>query len=138
MRMAYVLSIIFLLVVSASSFAGRFNDVPVTVDFDFGFAEGSQLTAKTSKNDVEYIGCGVRNFDDGFGSFRFGFCQASDAAGNAVFCDTQNPSLIDDISSISDYSYITFNWRERSPDVFECIRVGSSTQSWYLPDKKAK
>ena len=83
----YFLSTIFLVLMATTSFAGRFNDVPVTVDFDFGFADGNQLTAKTSKNDVEYIGCGVRNFNDGFSSFRFGFCQASDAAGNAVFYD---------------------------------------------------
>lgn len=134
----YFLTAIFLALVATTSFAGFFNEVPVTVDLDAGFADGNQLTAKTSTNDVEYIGCGVRNFDDGFGSFRFGFCQASDAAGNAVFCDTTNPSLLDDISSISDYAYITFSWREVAPDVFECIRVGSSTQSWYLPDKKAK
>ena len=134
----YLLSTTLLVLVATTSFAGRFNEVPVTIDFDFGFADGNQLTAKTSKNDVEYIGCGVRNFNDGFSSFRFGFCQASDAAGNAVFCDTTNPSLLDDISSISDYAYITFNWREVAPGVLECTRVGSSTQSWYLPDKKAK
>ena len=134
----YLLSTLFLVLVASTSFAGRFTEVPVVIDFALGFAEGNQLTAKTSKNDVEYIGCGVRNFDDGFNSFRFGFCQASDAAGNAVFCDTTNPSLLDDMSSISDYAYITFNWREVAPDVFECTRVGSSTQSWYLPDKKAK
>ena len=137
-RTRYFLSTLFLVLVASTSFAGRFTEVPVVIDFAFGFAEGNQLTAKTSKNDVEYIGCGVRNFNDGFSSFRFGFWQASDAAGNAVFCDTTNPSLLDDMSSISDYAYITFNWREVAPDVFECTRVGSSTQSWYLPDKKAK
>ena len=134
----HFVSTIALVLVATTSFAGRFQEVPVTIDFDFGIAEGNQLTAKLSKNDVEYIGCGVRNFNDGFSSFRFGFCQASDAAGNALFCDTQNPSLLDDISSISDYAYITFCWREIAPNTFECIRVGSSTQSWYLPDKKAK
>lgn len=138
MKFRYVLSTIFLALVAATSFAGLFNEVPVTVAFAEQFAEGSQTTAKTSKNDVEYIGCGVRNFNDGINSFRFGFCQASDAAGNAVFCDTQNPSLLEDITSISDYAYITFSWREIAPEVFECIRVGSSTQSWYLPEKKAK
>jgi hypothetical protein len=138
MKTRYLFSTLFLVLVATSSFAGRFNDVPVTIDFDAGFAEGSQLTAKTSKNEVEFIGCGIRNFNNGFSSFRFGFCQAEDAAGNFVFCDTQNPSLLDDISSISDYAYITFDWIETAPDIRECIRIGSSTQSWYLPDKKAK
>ena len=138
MKITCVLSTFFLVLVTTTSFAGRYNEVPVTIDFDFGFAEGSQLTAKTAKNDVEFIGCGIRNFDDGFFSFGLGFCQATDAAGNFVFCDTENPSLLDDISSMSDYAYITFDWIETSPDVRECIRVGSSTRSWYLPDKKAK
>ena len=68
----YFLSTIFLVLVATTSFAGRFQEVPVTIDFDNGFAEGNQLTAKLSNNDVEYIGCGVRNFNDGFSSFRFG------------------------------------------------------------------
>ena len=138
MRIRHVFSVLLLVLLSTFSFAGYFQDVPVTIDFDSGFAEGNQLTAKTAPNDVEYIGCGVRNFNDGGFSFRFGFCQAGDAAGNEVFCDTQNSSLVDDIGSMSDYAYISFSWREVAPDVYECIRVGSSTQSFYLPEKKAK
>ena len=137
-KTTYFLSTIFLMLVATTGFAGYFQDVPVIIDFNSGFSEGNQLTAKTAPNDVEYIGCGVRNFNDGAFSFRFGFCQAGDAAGNEVFCDTQNPSLVDDIGSMSDYAYITFSWREVAPDVYECIRVGSSTQSFYLPEKKAK
>lgn len=138
MKIHIVLSIVILALASTVSFAGDFLEVPVVIDFEIGFAEGNQLTARTADNDIEFIGCGVRNFNDGSFSHRFGFCQARDAADNFVFCDTFNPSLIDDMSSISDLAYITFDFREVGPDLYECIRVGSSTQSWYLPYKKAK
>ena len=137
----HILSIFVLALVGTTSLAGESiqNFVTITIDSGFGNANGNQLAAKTSANDVEYIGCGVRNTEDGiFPPFRFGFCQAGDAAGNTVFCDTFNPNLIDSMRSISDYAYITFSWREIAPNENECIFVGSSTQSFYLPDKKAK
>lgn len=125
---------------SGAAFAGFTQSVPVVVDLDGQFAAGNQTTARTSANDLEYIGCGTRNTSDGVFSFRFGFCQAGDANGVEVLCFTEDPALIDEMRSNSSYSFITFGWREGSGGLgdYECIRVGFSTQSFYLPNKKAK
>ena len=80
-----------------------------------------------------------RTFDDGMGgSFVFGFCQAEDAEGNNITCFTDNPVLIDAMRSTSDFAFITFNWRDDGLGGAECIRVGHSTQSFYLPNFKTK
>lgn len=95
-----------------------------------GTAAGDMWTARSSKNDIEFIGCGIRSFDlGGGGDFDFGFCQASDADGNLGFCQTQSPEILDTLKSISDGSFIVFSWNADG----ECTRIGSSTQSFYLP-----
>jgi hypothetical protein len=115
--------------------AGTVNPVSVTVDPVQRYADGDQWTARSSENDLEYIGCGVRKFDDAAaGAFAFGFCQARDAAGVEAFCNTDNEDLLDVIEAASDFSYLTFSWDEAGT----CVRIGSSTQSLYLPDFKQK
>ena len=115
---------------SAMAFAGATNPLGVTVDLDERQAEGDMWAARSAKNDVELIGCGVNYFDDGLGGvFVFGFCQAQDANEVYAVCFTQNPSLIEAIHSITDFSFIRFNWDEND----DCTRIGNSTQSLYLP-----
>ena len=87
-------------------------------------------TARFSKNKVEYIGCGVRRFDDGLGgTIIFGFCQASTADGVLGFCQTESPFLIASIGDQDDFSFITFSWNAAG----ECRSIGNSTQSFYIP-----
>ena len=94
-----------------------------------GSATGSMTTARFSKNKVEYIGCGVRRFDDGVGGiFVFGFCQASTADEVLGFCQTENPTLIASIGDQDDFSFITFSWDAAG----ECRGIGNSTQSFYI------
>ena len=138
MKRTMVLLAAALSLVAGAAFAGLQQPAEVIVDFDNGFASGDQYTARTSKNDVEFIGCGTRNFDDGTFSFTFNFCQASDGDGNSVVCTTENPVLINAIEEISDFAYITFSWDDDGSGVLECIRVGSSTQSFYLPNFTTK
>ena len=64
--------------------------------------------------------------------------QIFDAAGDAVFCFTFDPRLIETMRAQNSYSFITFGWQENDQGGFECFRVGFSTQSFYLPDKKVK
>jgi hypothetical protein len=91
------------------------------------------LTARDSDDPTALIGCGVRYFDDGVGgSFEFGFCQAR-VAGEGITCLIQNPGLLQAVHSLGDYSYIQFTW----DDDLNCVRVGSSTQSFYLPKTKS-
>lgn len=112
------------------------SEVIITLNDDgSGSVRGDMLTARVSDNDVEFIGCGIRSFDDGAGSaFEFGFCQATDAAELNVICTTQNAGLLDSMRTINDYSFITFAF----DDLGECTNIGFSTQSFYLPNKKAK
>jgi hypothetical protein len=119
---------------SSAAWAGLEQPQPVVVTLNAdgsGSAIGAQSTARFSKNKVEYIGCGVRRFDDGLGgSFVFGFCQASTADAVLGFCETENPLLIESIGDTDDYSFITFSWGADGV----CRGIGNSTQSFYLPN----
>ncbi len=121
---------------SAAAMAGLVSEVPVTVTLNpdgSGNAAGSMTTARFSKNDVEYIGCGLRRIDDGAGGIVFfAFCQASTAAEVLGFCQTDNPALIASISDQDDFSFITFAWNAAG----DCRSIGNSTQSFYIPAKK--
>ena len=46
-----------------------------------------------------------------------------------MFCSTTNADLITAIESIADFSFITFG----GDDAGECVRIGNSTQSFYIP-----
>jgi len=134
MKIEHLLSITVLVMLAGIAYGGLVQPAPVSVDLVNMTAQGDQLTARTSSGDTELIGCGLRNFDDGTGNaFRFGFCQATDADGDAITCFTEDDSLIDEMRANSDYSFITFNWQDDGFGGTECTRVGFSTQSLYLP-----
>lgn len=96
--------------------------------------QGDQLTARTADNDVEFIGCGIRIFDDGGAAFTFGFCQAGDSAEVQITCFTENPALLEAMRAASAYAFITFSWEDDGSGGAECLRIGFSTQSFYLPE----
>jgi hypothetical protein len=133
--MTYLITAV-LAIFSAVAVAGQFNNVPVEIfdNEDGSFrVTGNMTSARISDNDVEYIGCGTRSTDVGGGNIaEFGFCQARDSAEVRAFCFTFNPALIQTIKSISDYSFLLFNIN----DVGECMSVGVSTQSFYIPKIK--
>ena len=133
MRMGRIVLVGALTLSSAAAMAGLVQSVPVTVTLNAdgsGSANGAMTTARFSANDVEYIGCGVRKFDDGAGGvISYGFCQASDEKGNVGFCSTENAALLEAVQSISAYSFITFAWNKDGT----CRLIGNSTQSFYIP-----
>ena len=120
---------------SSVALAGLVQEQPVTVTLNAdgsGNAAGNMATARFSKNDVEFIGCGVRRIDNGTGGLTvFAFCQAADAANVQGFCTTENPGLLQSIGDIDDFSFITFSWNAAG----ECRSIGTSTQSFYIPKK---
>ena len=134
MRMKQLAPIAVLALASSVAIAGLVNEFPVTVTLNpdgSGAAAGSMTTARFSKNKVEFIGCGLRRFDDGVGGvFVFGFCQAATAEDVQGFCDTENPDLIQSIADQDDYSFITFSWNAAG----QCDGIGNSTQSFYVPN----
>lgn len=123
---------------STLAMAGFVQPAEVMVDLVGETAQGDQWTARNEADDAVYIGCGLRAYDDGAGGvFRWGFCQAIDADGDEVVCNTENPGLIDAIGAQDDFSFIVFSWRTEVNDAGEkiqvCDHIGSSTQSFYLP-----
>lgn len=102
-----------------------------------GFATGDMVSARASENVFEFIGCGIRAFETGTDTaFYTGFCQASLAEAGTITCFTTNKALLDGIQSIADTSFITFSWTEDEDGARTCTRIGSSTQSFYLPKQK--
>lgn len=119
--------------VSHAAFAGLSQPAQVEVDLENSLAQGDMLTAALSKSQNVFIGCGTRNFEVGTEDvFVLGFCQAEDAAGEAIVCTTQNPGLVQAIRAISDFSYIQFRWDESG----QCTNIGISTQSFYIDKPK--
>ena len=138
MKTRTIASAVALIFLAATAFAGLSQPAPVTVDMVNMFASGDQLSARTADDDTSYIGCGIRNYNDGIGSFKFGFCQAADSEGVQLTCFTENASLIDSIEAVSSFAYISFIWRDDGFGGADCIRIGSSTQSFYLLDFATK
>jgi len=138
MKTRYLLSIAALTLLAGIVSAGGVQPAVVTVDLDNMFAQGDQWTARIAKDDVSFIGCGTRVFDDGVNAFSFGFCQATDSADVGINCFTQNPVLVDAMSATSAYAFITFSWQDDGFGGAECTRVGFSTQSFYLPNFTTK
>ena len=134
MKTKYLLSIAVLTLVAGIASAGLKQPAPVSVDLVNMMAFGDQVAARIAKDDVSFIGCGIRVFDDGVNAFSFGFCQAADSEDVEFVCVTQNPNLLDAMEATSAFAFITFNWDENG----ECTRVGFSTQSFYLPNFTTK
>lgn len=118
---------------SSIAMAGMVKTVPVTVNVNAdgsGNASGSMASARTSGNDVEYIGCGVRKYANPTGGVNtYGFCQASDAAGVTAYCFTNNAELLDGFENVADFSYVSFSYDAEG----QCQLIGISTQSFYIP-----
>ena len=116
--------------ISTAAFGGSVQPFPVEVDLVALTANGDMVTARYSENENEFIGCGIRIFDDGAGgTFSFGFCQAEDRDGERAFCNSQDAALLDAISSSGDFGFVTFSYNEDGV----CTRIGFSNQSFYLP-----
>ena len=123
---------------SSLAAAGFLQPAPVIVTPNgdgSGIAFGDMVSARFAPDTISLIGCGTRTVDDGAGGvFHFGFCQATDAAGVQGFCSTDRADLLEAMHATGDFSFITFAW---DVDGF-CTRIGTSTQSFYIPDFFAK
>ncbi len=65
MKLRNIFSIAALLMIAGGAYAGLSQPAEVIVDLDNMFAQGDQHAARTAKDDVSFIGCGIRNLDDG-------------------------------------------------------------------------
>jgi hypothetical protein len=123
------------LALGSTAHAGFAQPAPVDVDLTAGLAQGDQLSARIDADPDVFIGCGTRTIRTGGGTLvRTGFCQARDAADEQVVCFTTDDDLLDAMQALSDFAFITFSFVDDGAGGFECRRVGSSTQSFYLFD----
>ena len=120
---------------SSAVMAGLVQPAPVEVTLfssGGGRAFGDMATARFSKDEIAFIGCGVRRIYTVDGSFGvFGFCQARTSLGVNGTCFSEDPALIEALASIADYSSITFTWNSSG----ECTAIGNSVGSFYIPAK---
>lgn len=133
MKLRHLVPAAALSVLATVASAGFVQPAPVTIDFTNRVATGDMYTARNSVNAFEFIGCGVRYNSAGLTS---AFCQAGlgEADSQKITCFTTNPALVEALRAISAFSFITFSWDADG----NCTRIGVSTQSFYLPDFKAK
>jgi len=121
---------------SMNVLAGYTQPAPVEVEIDENdgsfFAGGDMLSARTAKNDVESIGCGVRKYSDH--NNDWGFCQASDENDQYVFCWTQDADMLEAINVLNESSYIQFMGGADE----ECTHIGTASQSFYAPNTTTK
>lgn len=128
MKINKLLVVIGLCTLPTVAMAGYTQSAPVDVNLEDKFAGGDMLTARWTKGDETFIGCGIRHIDTGSDTFKFGFCQATDEDGEMAFCNTTNAGLLESMHATADGSYVTFSWNDDG----ECTRIGFSTQSFYL------
>ena len=128
------------LVISIAAHAGFTQPSSVSIEVDEGVggsALGDMVTARNSKNEFEFIGCGVRAVDNGPGfTYSYGFCQAGLEEDVSYVCFTESPVLMEGMNLIAESSFITFSWVDDGEGNLTCNFVGSSSQSFYLPAGK--
>jgi len=133
MKFIKILTVFCALTYALVAHAGQSQPAEVAVDLTNLTASGDMLSARIDRDDDVFIGCGIRVFDDGAGgTFEFGFCQAEDNEGERAFCNTDSPGLLGAMKATSDYSFVTFSWDADGI----CTRIGFSTQSFYLPNRR--
>jgi hypothetical protein len=132
MKTKHVISAAALILVSSVASAGKYSPQELIFDMTNRTASGDMLTVRNSLNPLEFIGCGVRHLS----GLTWGFCQAgiSEVEGEFFTCYTEDPNLLEAIKALDDFSWITFRWDVDG----NCAYIGNSTQSFYLPDFKAK
>ena len=137
MKSKRLIGIATLALISSLAIAGKVQPVSVIVQIEpdgSGYAEGDMVTARTSENEFELIGCGIKGFaiENPFpfsDALTVGFCQARNSDNVNVFCITESPILVEVLKATGDYSYIYFEFDEYG----SCTRIDFSTQSIYLP-----
>ena len=137
MKIKQLLITVTFAVLSSNVYAGLTQPAEVTVDLVNRTAQGDMHTARTSDSDFTMIGCGIRKIATSpTETISFGFCQANsgETEDGSFTCFTQNADILAGIDAISDYSFVSFSWDEND----ECVRIGNSTQSFYLPNIKEK
>jgi hypothetical protein len=73
----------------------------------FGTWARGDLGAAHNASSAAYVGCWVSTDSTGP---ALAYCEANDGVGNFNFCYTQNPHLLNTISSMTSSSELVFGW----------------------------
>jgi hypothetical protein len=147
MKLIIVIVVVVLAFMSSTLHAGYSGDATVSIDLGAGVASGNMWYTRSSKNDVEVIGCGYKGAALPNESpwwpeediYRWGWCQAVDTNGVHVLCLTKDSNLLDAMQAISPFSYIRFKFTNLDENnVGDCTRLNFSTQSQHLPNFTTK
>ena len=134
MKARFLFTAILALVTSAA-LAGEYRPAPVVVDLDLREASGDLWSARFSKGDVEFIGCGVRAIDDGAGgAFLYALCEGKDSDGNRAVCFALNPGLVEAVLGLGDFGFLTFAWDAS----FQCTDIKTIQASFNLHNRLSK
>ena len=144
--------VVVLALMSSTLYAGSAANHEVSIIFDAvdsGEASGNMWSVRSSKNDVESIGCSYKGVVDEVLDVgmpwdqpvnQWAWCWALDADGVQARCFTEDPNLLDALQAISPFSYIRFEFTDydEASNVGLCTRFDFSTQSRHLPNFTTK
>lgn len=94
----------------------------VTINQVSRWAFGSLGGVRNSYDTTQVLACEISARGDSIN----GLCTATDANGATAFCTTTKPNMLEAIKSISDTSYVLFEWDAMLNCTAISVRNGSS------------
>ena len=126
-----IAGLILAILITATAQAGRgpiIDDLAVT-DLGDGLIEvsGSLVGVRFTKDDVQFIGCGITADS---GGVPIVVCNARDINEANYFCFSFDAALIEALKSISPFSFVRFRFNE----IAECTSLLVTVRSFLIPD----
>jgi hypothetical protein len=108
--------------VASVAIAGASWGYQVGINDTYKYAVGSFAATRNSTDTLQYIGCYHNAYTSGA---SYANCYAVNAAGVGRTCYTVNTNMVEAIRSISDESYIYFQWNTDGTCSYVLIDKGS-------------
>lgn len=126
-KMKAVLGVVAVGLVGASAWAGsKSTNWAVTIDTAAKTAHGSVGAARSSADTLQYIGCSVYAYEDGF---TYAGCSAKNAAGTFVNCSSSVPAIVETVRNMPSDGFVQFYWNTNG----DCTYVSLGNYSYYAP-----
>ena len=127
-----IAGITFTIIFATTAHAGignQLDSVVVAVDQGDGttVVEGNMTAVRFSEDDVQSIGCSVRNHPSGS---PLVVCNANDLDSNSYFCFSFDSAIADALQSVSPYSWLQYQYDNVTN---ERIRLVVSVRSHHIP-----
>ncbi len=122
-RIPIAMAIAACLALTSVAYAGY--DLTVEVFINEGYARGGLTDVSDSADNTQFIYCATASWGAGH---QLGVCAARDALGEFHSCRTDDPEQIRVIQSVSDASYVTFQWDTDDPNICTYVSVTNGSQ----------